>query len=394
MLIPKPKPHSVDTLAARLIYLGRLARRMPPSWDGAAISHPVCGLGGQFIGRLLPGRGLYLDIDPTHVGLTRGRLPFVFPKTPVQRLADWFGRNERMAIAAFNLIAGFPFAAINSYDQIIRSRANGKTNDVSISKASYTTVANVYSSVYRAGGFPVAGTYANIPGGAAHDRASTGAWSQGLTNPTAPDKKYLLTFGYGAAQQINMAILADLLVAAGNINANATGNQTISSTALTRQYGATQGAGVLMTYEVTTALGGTASNLTVNSYTDQDGNTGATTPAVAMTTSAIVQRLQPAALGPYMELASGDYGVRSVETLVFSAAMAAGVVALNLYFPLAFVPGVAANSYIERDSTVQVDGLIELAKNGSDVIGCLMAYVLTNTTSTGVLTAFLRGVAG
>jgi hypothetical protein len=188
-------------------------------------------------------------------------------------------------------------------------------------------------------------------------------------------------------------ILVDLLVAAGNINANATGNQTINSTAQTRQYGATLGAGVMMTFDVTTALGATPSNLTVNSYTDQDGNATVTTPAVAMTPSAIVMRLEPPALGPVMELASGDFGVRSVETLAFSAAMGAGVVALNLYFPLAFLPGIGSGVYVERDSTTQIDGITELAQ-ASGVIGCLTLYAQTNTTSTGGTKLFARTVEG
>jgi hypothetical protein len=374
----------VDVLGNTLEYLGAFGRAMPPSWDGARISIPVGTPNDGFIGRILPGRGFYLDSDLKEVGITRRVPRHVFERSPIQWLADMLG-DER--------------GAITSYDQIVSARGSGLANDMMFSKNSITTVALAWSTLFRAGGTPAAGTYTNIPGGAVHTRASTGAWSQGLTNPTSGRKKYLLTFGHTSASQIQYVLLVDLLVACGNINANATGNQTVNSTALTRQHqpthGATAGAGVMMIFDITTALGGTAANLTVNSYTDQDGNAAATTAAAAMTQSGITHRLQPASnLTPLFDLASGDYGVRSVETVVMSAAMGAGVIALNLYFPLMMMPGIAANVFIERDSTVQVDGISELAKDGSNVIGCLTAYACPNTTASGVYVGFMRSCEG
>lgn len=405
MQLLRAQTPDVDQIARQLGYLGRLGRSMPPAWDAARVSVPVCGPQGEWIGRVLPGRGLYVDFDLSRTIGTRRPIPYVFERTPVMKLQDAFRRlgseawAERRAIASVALVglaACFPkllpgvlYGVVTQYDGIISAR--GAANDIALSKTSITTVASVYSSLYRAGGFPVAGTYTNIPGGAAHSRASTGAWSLGLKNPTAPNKKYLLTLGYTSSSNLNMLMLIDLLVAAGNINANATGNQTINSAALTRY---TDGAGVLMTFEITTALGATPSNLTVNSYTNQAGTAARSTSAIAMTPSGIVQRLEPAALGPFMELQSGDYGVRSVETLAFSAAMGAGVVALNLYFPLAFIPGLGANVYLERDSTIQIDGLTELVQTSGGVLGCLAGYILANGTSSGVLTAFMRTAEG
>jgi hypothetical protein len=349
---------------------------MPPAWDGAEISHEFCGPGGEHLGRLLPGRGLYLDVDPKYVGITR-RVPFVYPRTPIRRLVEIL-HSER--------------GAITTYDEIINARTGGKGEDVAVSKASITTVDATYASLFRAAGAPAGvGTYTNIPGGAAPDRTNVGAWSLGLTSPISPDKKYLLTLGLTHASAVNMIILLDLLVAAGNIDANVATNQTINSTALTRYTG---GAGVLMAFEVTTQLGATPANLNVNSYTNQAGATARATGAVAMTASAIVQRLQPVALGPFMQLQAGDYGVRSVETLVLSAGMGAGVLALNLYMPLAFIPGVPGNVYFERDSTIQVDGITELVSTAGGVLGCLTAYVLANGSSTGIGTYFMRTVAG
>lgn len=373
-----------DLLAATLSDLAALGRRMPPSWGGARVSVPVCGPEGQYVGRVLPGTGLYLPMDLKAIGITRGRLPHVFQASPVQRCMEaLLGRGLPMEWAERG--------AITTYDGIIAARAGGRAQDVTVSKLSITTVANAYSSLFRADGLPTIGTYTNIPGGAAHSRASVGAWSFGLTNPTSPNRKYLLTLGLAHSQAVNMIILVDLLVAAGNIDANVATAQTINSVALPRY---TSGAGVLMTFEVTAALGVTAANLTAT-YTNQAGAGSRSTGAQAMTTSAIVQRLQPTVLGPYMPLQASDFGVQSVQTVQLSAAMGAGgVLALNLYFPLAFLPGVGANLYMERPSTVQIDGLTELVTDATGVLGCLTAYVLANSASPGVGTYFLRTCEG
>lgn len=389
-----PNKSDPDGIAKLLYTMGKQARSMPPAWDGAGVSHPAMSQDGAIFGKMLPGRGLYVDQDLRELGIKK-HIPFVYERSITNYLMDAVDlikdpRRKRGMIA--NQIG-----AISTYDGVILSRAGGKANDVTITKASITTVANAYSTLLRATGLPGAYTFVTIPTGEAPTRATAGALSLGLFNPSGSDKKYLLTFGYTAAQQINMAIVADLLVAAGNINANLNTSQTVSSTAITRNYtpayGATAGPGVLMTFCITTQLGATPANLTVSSYTDQDGNTGATTAAIAMTASGIVERLQPAALGPYMEFAAGDFGVRAVSTVILSAAMGAGVIGLMLYFPLAFVPGIAANSYIERDATIQIDGLNELVM-ASGVLGFIFAIVLPNTTSTGVLSAFMRTCAG
>jgi hypothetical protein len=54
---------NVDLVAERLAMVGAMAKSMPPSWKGAGISQPFCGPRGEYLGRVLPGRGLYLDCD-------------------------------------------------------------------------------------------------------------------------------------------------------------------------------------------------------------------------------------------------------------------------------------------------------------------------------------------
>jgi len=309
------------------------------------------------------------------------RIPVVLPNI------GWVG----------DVIPGYGFApliqggAITTYDGIINARAGGNADDYGGVKLSQGAVANQWSSFFRSGGQPGAGSYTNIPGGAVHNRASAGAWP--LKNPSGADKKYLLTLGVNHGTGTNIVLLIDLLVAAGNINANATGNQTVNSTALTR-YSGTAAAGNMIILEVTTGLGVTASNFNVNSYTNEAGTTGRATGNNAMTTSCITYRLQPTTGSYLIPLQADDLGVRSVETVVFSAAMGAGVVAILIFRPLMFIPTIATTTYVERDSTLQVDGLTELVLGSDSEVGCLTFLILTGSNATGVQTYFIRTCSG
>lgn len=406
--------------------MGEMARRMPAAWDGAGIAHLAAGPDGQYFGKVLPGRGLYLAHDLKSLGITK-QLPNVFERSLVGRTLDYV--NTKMpemqgrtyydpkvkeikhphpevlalklasAMAAVGLGMGhhalsIPMmaGAITTYNDIINGRAaGGKGEDRVVAKASLTTVAASWSGLMRAAGNPAAYAFVNIPGGEAPTRATTGSMSLGLTNPTNPDKKYLLTFGYTSSANIQMMVLIDMLVAAGNILATVSTAQTVNTTALTRY---TTGAGVQMIMMILTALSATAHNMTVNSYTNQAGTAGRTTSTQAGLNAGIVERLVPTAFGPFMDLQTGDYGVRSVEQFTNSVALAAGIFGIMLYYPLAFVPGLSSNVYIERDSTVQIDGLTELVQTAGGVLGFLNCLIMPNSTTTGIISGFMRTVAG
>lgn len=413
-----------DRIAELLQHTGDMARRMPPAWEGARIAHLCAGPNGEYIGKVLPGRGLYLASDLKTFGITKP-VRNVFERSLVGRCLDYVEKKapewqnrpyyepkllkivrphpEILALKTAALLAGAALGghdarslpliagAITNYDGITAGRAGGKAEDRLMVKSSITTVALAWSSLLRAGGNPGAYVFVNIPGGEAPVKSTTGSFSLGLSNPTSPDKKYLLTWGWTSSAAIQMGILIDVLVAAGNILATTVSAQTVNTTALTRY---TDGAGVQMIMQITTALSATAHNMTVNSYTNQAGTTGHSTSTQAGLASGIVERLVPTTFGPVMDLATGDYGVRAVAQYTNSVALAAGAFALLLYFPLAFVPGISTNVYVERDSTVQIDGLTELVQTAGGVLGFLNLLVMLNGTSSGVLNAFMRTVAG
>jgi len=79
-----------DAAARRLYSLAVLARRMPPSWDGARDTVIAAGdskNGPGRIGQMLPGRGLSLDVDLKSIGITRP-IPYVYERTPLQKTID------------------------------------------------------------------------------------------------------------------------------------------------------------------------------------------------------------------------------------------------------------------------------------------------------------------
>jgi hypothetical protein len=112
----------------------------------------------------------------------------------------------------------------------------------------------------------------------------------------------------------------------------------INSSSLPRY---TDGLGVMIKAVVTNphATGGTGFTFTC-SYTNQDGVSGRTTGATSLSTQFVAGTIissSPAQLnaaGPYLPLQSGDYGVRSIESVTMSGSEV-GLMALVLCKPIA-----------------------------------------------------------
>lgn len=218
-------------------------------------------------------------------------------------------------------------------------------------------VAGRFYDMFQLNGSPVAGAYsgtalnAQVP-----TDATTGAlW---LGGNVAPSTKHVLG---GMAQSAvatfvpALLTLVDLCLYYPGINANVnTVQNLVNSTALTRY---TSGEGLVMWPVVTTALGATASNLSVT-YTDHAGNTGnALGMTVPATQSQIVSGLVNSTVGPFLPLAAGDRGVRSVQSVQMSAAMGGGAFALCIGKRLYDIPIGIAGFPSERDLVNQLPSL-------------------------------------
>ncbi len=259
-------------------------------------------------------------------------------------------------------------ASITSWDQIVTAMSGGKHLVYGFRKPGIAT--SVWSFDFRNAGFPGVGAYTNIPGGTAFDGNSAGSYGTGGISLGASDHLYLTNVGI-AGELVppgsnGIFITVDLLVGAGNISATTLTSQDISTTALPRW---TTGEGLCMSLEVTTNLGATAASITLT-YTDQAGNTGNSTGAIALTTGGVAQRLMPVQDGPMIRLAAGDTGVRAVEACIMSVSMLAGVMAAIIYKPIR-VTSTVAGFPTESTTPVQAGGIRRLTSAAGGSKPCI-----------------------
>jgi hypothetical protein len=278
--------------------------------------------------------------------------------------------------------------AIITYDGIIRSRAGGKAEDLLLCKTtSITPVTTSWYSLLKCAGVPPAMAPAGVPGGGVMNRASTGAFP--ISNPTGSDKKYLLTFGASVpvVTGFSALMLVDVLWMAGEVAVNAS-PITVNSTALTRY---TNGLGNRIAIAIASALGAVAINPTVTYKNELDQQHVG--DQIAIPASAAIRRLFPNTVA-MMNLASGDLGVKSVDSIAL-AGTTTGTIDVIIYHPVMLIPLVAVNTFIERDSTVQIDGITELMYGSDNQCPCLGVFALSaGTTACASQTMFIRTVAG
>ncbi len=204
--------------------------------------------------------------------------------------------------------------------------------------ASAATVANDFIDYTYFSGNPVANFYASTPMEAAYVESNRGI---NIPNISGQFLKSLTVMSAassatGTTNQNQRLCLADYLLYYPFIDTDAVGEQqdTIATNALTRY---TDGAGVMMM-----AVGQSASSaigtFTV-SYTNQDGVAGRTSQAtftkIISGGGTLVSSSTNAVAGshPFVGLQAGDTGVRSVESVTFSAA-GGGLMAIVLVKPL------------------------------------------------------------
>jgi len=142
------------------------------------------------------------------------------------------------------------------------------------------------------------------------------------------------------------------------ISNNTTSAQNLVGSPVLR---ATNGNGLRL-YWVQTAIAGSTAQSIALSYTDQGGTVGNALPVtVAMTASAIVGHISHSGTaannyGPFLPLASGDFGVRNVASVTFSAANT-GTGALVLARPIMEIPIGVVSLYHNKDCLSQIGSL-------------------------------------
>lgn len=282
---------------------------------------------------------------------------------------------------------------ITSLDTLVAALAAGqrwRTDWNKITGGSAYTAGRSYDLTNLAG-HPVANAWAGTALAFTECDEATGNGTQifGVRHggDVSTDIKQLLNLGAistAATGVPSTLILVDIEGYWPGITNNSAVAQTLTGTPTLR---ATNGVGTRLYWVQTSAAGATAQNLSL-SYTDQAGNTGNTLPVtVAMTASAIVGHISHSGVaannyGPFLPLASGDYGVRNVATLTFSAANT-GTGALVLAKPLMEIPLGVASLYHNKDTLSQTPSLPIIPD------GACLGFILVAGAAVAASTTFM-----
>jgi hypothetical protein len=278
--------------------------------------------------------------------------------------------------------------ALTSWDQIVSAMQAGKASQNTFLRGVLAT-ASTWQCEFALAGMPTAGSFAAIPGGSAFTGSSVGS----MVNPASEkiggsDHCYLTNVSLESVESTanNQIVgVVDLLVGAGSIAAATGTSQNISTTALPRW---TTGEGLSMSLVVTTVLaGGTAPTIAIT-YTDQAGNTGNSTGAIAVTTGAAAGRMLPVQDGPMIRLASPDTGVRQIEACIITGTITSGVMAAIIYKPIMFM-GVLVNRAVDRTTPSQAGGMRRITETAG-ALPCLTMIRYASAGSNTNLGGFLE----
>jgi len=258
----------------------------------------------------------------------------------------------------------------STYDQIINALTTGKGQLLFFNKASITSVVAFLYRLWNAAGNPPAGSDPTGLVGAACTKALTGALP--FNNPTSPATLHMLSLGVGGPT-MGVLIIYDRLWHVGGISLTSTTTQTFTGVQAPTRHA--NGVGNKLALEITTATTGTSAVTITVTYTNTNDVTGRqatlTTPAAA----------QPVNRVHLFNLQAGDVGVKSVQSIILSASMTAGVANLIMFndAELAAVPWIA-NQWTERDLVLQMSNLPRVLDDA-----CLAFMILPSGTSTGLL---------
>jgi hypothetical protein len=286
--------------------------------------------------------------------------------------------------------------AISSMDQMIAAMSAGKTVRYDGNKitgaAAYT--AGRWYDMSALNGLPVANAWAGTALTWTPCTETTGNGTQifGIPNGgnVAADIKHALNlnaWGTAATAVPATLMLVDMEGYYPGINMNVATAQTLLGTPTPRS---TNGAGLRAGLVVTATTGATAHNIAL-SYTNQAGTAGRTLPVtVAGTVSAITPHITHSGVaannyGPFLPLASGDTGIRSVQTLTLSAASLAGTAALVLYKPITQITISVSGLMTEKDLLNQIPSLPRIAD------GACLTWILGAGAAVAASTTFNFG---
>jgi hypothetical protein len=227
-------------------------------------------------------------------------------------------------------------------DLISESTSGGKGQQFIFNTAATTaTTAGNAFSCWNVGNLPAAGGTGGSSGtGRECTRTTTGALGQ--SNAGAGDTLHLTTITVQATA-VSSLMLVDRLWDMTYNHANATTTTVDALNRPSRYQTAGLAPGNFISGEVTTGLSATAHNLTMT-YVDQDGNTAEAGPTYAAPTSAVAGRSPTVTGSWFIELNTGDTGVRYLTQIAQSTITSVtGVSNFWIGHALALIPCPVAN---------------------------------------------------
>ena len=253
-------------------------------------------------------------------------------------------------------------AGFQSQDDMVNEiSTNGKFYRTDWQKSTFATTAHtagLWYSLMRGGGNPAAdtilGTGTNLAFQALSDAVAT---ASGIPHGgNVGDYKVLLNAAAQTAAATTapcVLMLVDILGFYPVTTVTTTGAQTLNNTVTLPRY--TDGAGVQAFLTPSTVMGAATPNITLN-YTNSAGTAGKATPATlpigntaAAVTSIVYSGTGTGKYGPFIPLAAGDAGIRSVQSINLSASYVSGVLNLVLCKPIMTLPITTLGVTAERD---------------------------------------------
>lgn len=187
-----------------------------------------------------------------------------------------------------------------------------------------------------------------------------GIWHGGNVTP---DTKHLVNIGLMSTVATAVPSIVELVDVLGyyplTTNTITTAQTLINTLSLPRY---TDGAGVRAYIVAVGTMGAGTPNITMT-YTNQAGVSGRTMPVTVSAVTTAVQghivHSDPSAgkYFPFLPLAAGDTGIRSVQSIQLSATMTSGSMALVLCKPLTSLPLTTAGVMAERNLMTQLPSL-------------------------------------
>lgn len=279
--------------------------------------------------------------------------------------------------------------SFSSMDDFVSEVTSGKSWRQPFNKL--TGVAATAGRAYDlslATGNPIQNLYAgtNLAFTALSDTDGKGIWHGGNVSP---DTKHIVNLGVMSTVATAVPSIIEVVDVLGYYpltTTTVTTAQTLNNTVTLPRYA--DGAGVRAYVVAVGTMGAGTPNISI-SYTNQAGTAGKIMPVtVSAVTTAVQSHIvhsDPSAgkYFPYLPLASGDTGIRSIQSVTLSATMTSGSLAIVLCKPLASIPLTTAGIMAERNLMTQLPSLPRV------VDGANLNLLFVTASATATATPFI-----